>query len=150
MLSGGAADAIAAGRQDVAQQAQVLLARREESISHQQAELNHQRQTIFVFQSEVESFKHEEQAAESSAAQSHIDAHRLTQQLMSNEAQGTHNTSQLALAQETSRIYEQRAREDSDRAATNLVALQHESEALLQEQVKVVTCEQESQSEAIL
>ena len=79
-----------------------------------------------------------EQAAESSAAQAHIDVHRLTQQLMSNEAQGAHNTSQLALAQETSRIYEQRVRESSDRAAANLAISQHESEARLQEQLKVL------------
>ena len=47
-------------------------------------------------------------------------------------------------------LYEQRARENSDRATASQAISQHESEALLQEQLKVLACTNESQSEAIV
>ena len=63
MLSGKAADAIANERQDVAQQAQILLTQRDSFISQQTAELNQQRQATFHFQSEAEAIRHVELAS---------------------------------------------------------------------------------------
>ena len=149
-LSGETAGVIAVNRDDVARQAGILLQQRTQQMTHLDAELTQQRQATFNMACELEQEKQKHQRAEMWGDQKTKRVQQLQLQIDTPNAQGTHVTSRIAQPQKAFILWEQSAREHSERAANTLHALSRESDEASKRQILVIACESKQQGENTL